>query len=429
MPVRIDLTPAYSDMKIPRLLFRPITIPAILGRSAWMFLIAMLLASGLSAQFQIAVNANLEMGLSHAGEGSHFFYNGVSRDHTGWRAGVKEANAMVSLLYGDRWALNTRFFLGREEDGPLERFDMPLLNLEWNSRDARWRLQLGRFINPFGLFNEKQLPMDRTMVPLPVTHLYSSRISNIFGGWHYPEGAPSELQARRRGWPLHYYGGYQTGLRADWILQPDRWTLSAAITSGAAFAPDQLEEPLKLGVNARLQWQPAWFWKQGFSFSHGHIMKRTPQNVVLEDLDRYRQTLIGTDLTAGFGYWELSGEAMAGWHRVPFFDPEAGDFVRRSDGSPADEVLFQWAGWLQLRVEPPFLTGSWLAWQSGLVHFGADPLSPTTRTWDEPAWNHQVGLGYKITPWLLFRSTYTWLQVRGASGDLRTWQNSLTAHF
>lgn len=395
----------------------------------YLLCLGVLLPDQVKGQFQVTVNGTLEMGLSKAGDDSHFFYNGINKEYTDWRAGLKEVNGMVSLLYGKQWSLNTRVFYGREEDGPLARLDMPLLNLTWKSKAGRLKIQMGRFINPFGQFNEKQLPMDRPMVGLPLTHIYSSRISNIFGGWYYPLGAPTNLADRSRGWPLHYYGGYQTGLRADWVIKPDRWMLSAALTTGAAFAPDQLKDPLKMGVNARLQWQPSWYWTQGFSVSRGHIMKRTPQNAALEDLNCYSQLMVGTDITTGYGFWELTGEWMAGWHRVPFYDPSAGAFVRNDMDELAEATLFQAGGYLNLKIEPPFLTGAWVAAQAGWKQFGDHPLESTDTAWDSRAMNYQLGMGYKVTRWLLLRSTYAWLDVKGASGAYDSWQTSLTAHF
>lgn len=387
-------------------------------------ILGLILPFGLSAQLELTVNGTAEFGLSKAGKDSHFFYNGINREYTDWRVGIKELNAMIGLHYRKQWSLNSRFFWGREEDARLERFDLPLLNIQWKNKNGKYGLQLGRFINPFGQYNDRQLPHDRTFVALPITHVFSTRISNIFGGWY--EDLPQPLPSRPRGWPLHYYGGYQTGLRFDWIINPDKWSLALALTSGAAFAPDQLKDPLKLGINARLEWQPSWFWKQGFSVSGGNILKRTEMNKELTNLNKYNQWMVGTDITSGFGFWEFRGEMMAAWHNIPFYDRFTKTFVRDKNNEISEGTLFQMSGYVEAKVEPPFLPGAYLAGQVGGIYFGDSSFSAfDTNQWDGHAVNLMAGAGYKITPWLLFRTTYSWL----STGDQWSWQNALAFHF
>jgi hypothetical protein len=387
-----------------------------------------IVARTLPAQWRMEANGFVDLMLSRAGEDSHYYYNGVHRDFSDWRLGLSEVNALGVLRKDEHWSLHARAMLSRRDGGRLERFSLPLLHLEWAPGKGDWRFQLGRFIHPFGNFNERQFAIDRPLVPLPFPYTYSTRISHKKGALYYPERnvPPAE---RYGGWPILYYGGYQTGLRVDWRIVPRHWTLSAALTNGAALGPDQLGGPLNAGFAARLAWQPGFSWQQGLSFSVGQFMRRHELNAVLPDLGNYRQTALGADFAWSAGHWEVNGELIAAWHRAPLYAEVDSQFIKTPGGAFLAGRLFNLAGYFMVKYEPPFLSGSYLSYGFDAIGFGDNPVVGGPEAWDGRAARHALGGGYKINPWLLLRSTFSWQKTQWAPGEYWTWLSTLTFHF
>ena len=97
-----------------------------------------------------------------------------------------------------------------------------------------------------------------------------------------------------------------------------------------------------------LCFQPAIFWQQGISFSHGSFMQQ--QDTVYsyyDDMTSFTQTVIGTDLVLGYSYFELSGEFFYSLWDVPHFNGT--DFVRDYYGNAKTFKLENYAAYLDLR--------------------------------------------------------------------------------
>ena len=146
------------------------------------FLLFILVTSIHSLQSQTAeFNAVGDLEVSTAGNNSHYYYNGIDKDHTDLRLGISQLNILGQVTLDSQWSVHTRLVLERDKGQKLERLKVPQLNIEWLSKNRRFAFMLGNFINPFGSFNKKQLSTERNFIGLPLAYAYYQNISDKIG--------------------------------------------------------------------------------------------------------------------------------------------------------------------------------------------------------------------------------------------------------
>ena len=161
----------------------------------------------------------------------------------------------------------------------------------------------------------------------------------------------------------------------------------------------------------RLGFQPAIFWQQGISISHGSFMQQQQDTIYsyYDDFTEFTQTVIGTDLVLGYSYLELSGEFFYSMWNVPHFDGT--DFIRDYYGKAKAFSLANYAAYVDLRYEPPFISGSYIAVRYDILRFlDSDDLknvhNMNYNPWGNNVTRYQVALGYKFSEPVLLKLSY-----------------------
>lgn len=372
------------------------------------------------AQVTLNWNAWLDTELSKGQVNSHFYYNQIHKDKTGWRIGVNDINLMAELQLTSDWSINMRGQLDRDQGLALEQFRMPLANITYAPTHENWSVILGRFITPFASFAEKQHSKDRIFINLPLSFAYYINMSPKVG---FAQEMGEQLfqidEQGQWGTTLQYYGAYSNGLRYDWSIVPDKVDWSVTLTTSS---PNIFTEPFDVnnwGLVTKLKLQPTYFWQQRISFSHGTFL----QSSSLEDrIDQaFTQMLVGTDFVIGYGFWELTGEAIGAFYDAPQYFPNEDRFSTYDDESLQSIYLS-----LNLKYEPPFLSGLYLAY--GIEQLNFSELSGVG--WDNSVLRHNVGAGYKITDYLLLRSNYMLQSVENhPMWEQNTWRTTLTIYY
>lgn len=399
-------------------------------RNITTLLLLILLPWGLAAQIKIELNANLDAELSRAGDRSHFYYNEIDKYLTDWHFDLSQANLIGRLHFSDQWKINSRLLMQRKMGKDFEELLIPQLNLQFFPNDKNYSFTVGRFINPFGSFNKKQLSTQRTFISMPLAYAYYHNISNKIG---LMRGLGDDYQIQIDGqveWGTTnvYYGGYASGLMFKlWARERPTLNWSIALVNGSAGGRHNFSRPQNLGIVSRMQWHPTYFWKQGFSLSFGQFMVSSEANEDLSGLNPYHQLLIGTDYEFGAGFFSLSGELMASFYRVPVFDPESMTFEEES------QRVGNFSSYLDLRYEPPFFSGSFIAYRFDALLFGKiDPSLYQGESWDNNVVRHSLGLGYKAFPFLLLRAFVSTQNVKDRpqwSTGQRTFRLMMTLHY
>lgn len=395
------------------------------------FLISFILLNAgiLFSQTNVQFNVLGDLGFSIAGDKSHYYYNGIDQDHTAARIKLSQLNLMAKINFDEQWSFNTRLLLERDKDLSFDKFQIPQLNLQWLSKQRKIGLTAGIFTNPFGSFNEKQLSTERNFIGLPLAYSFYVNISDKIG---FMEGMGDVNKTTIDGsvqWgsSIIYYGGYSAGTLFSWNIKPAKINWKIALVTGASNLQQRFTDPLNIGLVSRLKTQPAYFWEQGFSISHGSFLRNSEVSNQLNDLGQFRQTIIGTDYKLGYGFFEFSGEVMWAHYKTPIFIFEDNSFESGTDQHP--QKLNNVAAYLDVKYEPPFLQGSYFAYRIDGLAFSE--MDNSDEPWDNDVLRHSLAMGYHITQNFLIRMMASTQHVDTKKWDQgqRTFQVMLTGHY
>ena len=377
-------------------------------------------------EFQGAVDFELSVG----GKDSEFYWNGINRDKTKLRFGIQTADLLGRWNISNQWSLQSRAIVTRKLGDAFEDFRLAQLAVNWESPKKRTTLSLGSFLTPFGSFYSRLLTSDRDFVEAPLFYMYYVKISEQVGYstdflWRSAipvQGTPD--------WGLvsAYRFGYSNGLKAKFEF-PDKsisWEV-ALIQAGPSFQGG-ISDPIYPGVSTRVTLQPTYFWKQGISFSHSGFMQEGGIDISDETRRSSYQTMLGMDFELGFSYWEFSGELTAVQYRVPQFDVDRQEIIPNRDLLNLE--LF--AGNLDLKYEPPFLSGAYMAYRFDFVTYANETFEGMERLrWAYPVERHSLALGYRLGEHILFKSVASLQSFNGLDVDLEmgSWRNTVTFYF
>ncbi len=377
---------------------------------------------------RLEIGANIDLELSHAGSRSHFYYNGIHRDFTDWRFDIDQMNFLAAFQFAEEWKIGTRLLLNQKLGQDIYRLQLPLLNIQWLPSESDFSFTVGRFINPFGSFNDKPLSKDRTFIGVPLAYGYYTNISDQIGfvqGMGDSARIPVEGQVQW-GTTNLYYEGYATGLKLDWAVQAGKTHFELALVNGASNLESNSTDPLHFGIISHLATRFTYFWEQGFSAAYGTFLQ---ENDISRDLGLYdyHQILLGTDFKFGFGFFEISGEGIAAFYRTPTYDVKAQDI-----DSEKNLLLHNFSVYLDIKYSLPFLGGSYLAYRIDNLVFGQlDSSRNTNDKWDQDVVRHGLAVGYKINPYLIIRGTASTQSVKNKPWDQhqRVFRLMLTAYY
>jgi hypothetical protein len=383
-----------------------------------------------NAQAVLTFNALADMEVSKAGEKSHYYYNEIDQNETDLRFGMSQLNLLVQLAPDSNWSFNGRLLLERDKGQKLNKFSTPQLNIQWLSNNRKMGVTLGLFSNPFGSFNDKQLSTQRNFIGLPLAYSYYANISSKIG--YLPDmGDVTKVMIDDEvqwGGSTLYYGGYAAGVMLSWNIKPAKVNWKIALVNGASNKLERFSKPTNWGMISRLKLQPTYFWEQGISVSHGSFMQESEVSTQLEGLGMFTQTLIGTDFKLGTGFFEISGELIGAFYRVPQFDSEARSFETGASTDPLTVNSF--SAYLDIKYEFPMIQGSYVAYRIDHLGFGKleDGTSPH---WDNHVLRHSIALGYHVNRNVLARMAISTQQVNNKPWNKTqgTFRFVLTAHY
>ncbi len=386
-------------------------------------------------QVQFSWNANMDTELTRAGDLSHYYYNEIHRNYTGWQLDLARVDLQATLHLSTNWKVRMHLLMERDlgqRAGWFQELDQyalrwPQLNVQWAPSGTRFRLTAGQFITPFGSVYADPLYADRTFINFPLAYDYYTNISNRIGyvpGLH--EDQPLQIDGRPEwGNPTLYRLGYSAGLRAD-VEVGDQGVWSIALINGAPNRdPDGLDWK-QWGVVSRINIQPAYFVKLGISASYGTYLEETAFTDMLEPARAsYWQMLWALDYQLSFGYWQWSGEVVGAHYRAPLYSTGS------ENGRPAGYVddsasLFELGTHSDLRYEPPFLSGGFIAYRWSYLYFGP---AAGIDNWDNPVTRHALALGYKINHFTVVKLQLSTQQTQGRPWDNRQRTLRLMASF
>ncbi len=351
---------------------------------------------------QIEFNGSLDAGISAGGDESAFISNGIPNEYRFLHFSIPQANLFLFAPLNENFFFEGRLQSDTWGEGTLRTPRFTLANITYADPDKNHAFSIGRFVSTVGFYPSRNLTIDRTFIELPLAYSYYVNMSDVYGFW--PEARyDNDYNVSDGIMTTIYFGGYSTGLRWDWQIKPDKLLLQASLTSAAPGSPRDYTNLANGALNARLIWNPNIRWQLGFSASHGSFFHLEPsENGALrqdQPLESYRQSVLGFDFRFGYGFWEIIGESIFSNWKVPRYVNGAFSYPASSN-DPIDYTRQSVSANVDIRFEPPSITGSYLGLRLDHINFiGNGPsltLYPDVTEWDKDKFRISVAAGYKF---------------------------------
>ena len=370
-------------------------------------LISILVLAGTAAA-QLELTGSLDVEISVGGKDSQFITNEINNEFRKPHVGIHQFNLFIFAPIDESFFVNARLQMDTWGSGKLNNPRLTIASLTWERENSPIRITVGRFINPFGLYPQRQLTQDNPFNHVPLAYGYFVNISEIRGFW--PRLTYSgNYGSDDVGLNTVYFGGYTNGLLFNWEVIRNILVVDVAASNVAIASSSNYTNRNNYAGIVRLGFQPFIFWNQGISVSYGTFMQRDEMNQDFEQIEKYNQLVIGTDLILSYSYFEISGEFIYSSWKVPGFSDNA--FKLTSRGELAEFSLENYSYYIDLKIEPPFLPGSYLAARYDRLSFiDFDHPQATTRIdvphWDNDVKRYTVAIGYKLSRSVLLKLSY-----------------------
>jgi hypothetical protein len=373
---------------------------------------------------QFSIQGNVDFDGTYAQNKSHYYYNEINSERIGWSAGLSEAR-----LYTGYERKYTSFHFQQSLSRSLGRnaykYQIEQLNVQFAPQNGRTTLTVGRFIHPFGRFYNRQFSHKRNFLSAPLQYSYYLNISDKIG---YQQGmGESGFQfdgTTEWGNSTNYRYGYLNGLNISWRSANEKYRIESALGNRAAL--DRIfNAPLSIEWTTRLSMDVSWAFTHGLSWRLSTFRKSTFEDFNLTDksqLNRYNQLQLGYDFVYGSSFVEISGELGWSLYKVPNYSATDGFLL--IDNKVKIHSLNNLVGYVDMKVEPPFLTGYHLALRSEYMSFS----NFDGQSWDNNVWRQSILIGYKINRNVLVRAQYSIQHVDNKTWDQDFLRMALTFH-
>lgn len=358
---------------------------------------------------QIQLNGSLRLEVPSGGSDSSFLTNEINNEFRNPHLAIAQINAFLFAPISDQFFFEGRVQMDVWGTGELNPPRVTLANITWDNPDNNYTISAGRFVSPFGFYSKRQLATDRVFVATLLGYDYFINISDQRGFW--PQAGNSGTYTQTDvGLTTAYFGGYATGAKTFWEIEPNKWTLEVAITNGTPATQLDYSNLANIAGIARLTYKPAIYWEQGLSLSYGNFMELDQVNQgVRQDnpLEQYRQFIAGIDFKFGYSYFEVVGEVIYSNWSVPSFN---NGFFRFDEGNQLAEYnLSNAAANIDIKYEIPRLTGSYVAVRAERLQFfeANDPQSDNSIKWDDDVTRLTGVAGYKISRNIIGKVSYS----------------------
>ncbi len=353
-----------------------------------------------TALSQIQFNGSIDIGVRVGGENSSFVKNSIESEYRYTHFRIPQVNLFIFAPINDTFFFEARLQTDTWGTGELKDPYFTLANITWADPKNDYSIKAGRFISPVGFYSNKTLLLDRSFHDLPLSYSYFVNISDQRGYWPLA-GEGGSYTSNDVGLTSIYFGGYATGGLFEWDITEDKTNLKIGITSVASASDKNYTNLANGALLARFTIKPDIKWHIGFTATHGSFMREGNVNNAFRPfnpLERYRQSIIGTDVKYGLGYWQITAEAIYSYWYVPVFGDESFQTVGASN-TFQEENFSNLGTNIDFRFEPTSLPGSYLALRLDYLNFigsGKGESTYLNNEWDKDIGRISAAFGYKL---------------------------------
>lgn len=371
------------------------------------YILLMILICNTNSFAQIEFYGLLDVEFSAGGKNSEYGINNIAADYKDPHVAINQMNLFILSDINESFSVNARLQFDTWGTGKLNPIRLSIAEIKWEPPESSFSLSIGRFTNPFGLYPQRNLSVDNLFINTPLAYGFETNISDTHG-LHPRQNSNYGSDGYSTNLTTISYSSYTTGLHFRWLIVPNLLNFDFAISNAAPASPKNFTNTKNFAFISRLAIQPTYFWQQGISVSYGSFMERDTVNVNFGDLSQYKQLLLGTDWILSYSYFELSGEFIYSKWNVPTFLLFHPGYYDKWDELNLENISY----YFDLKYEPPFLTGLYLAFRfEELKYFDTEYPEDHTIThaplWSSDVSRYTVGLGYKFTPNIQFKVAYS----------------------
>lgn len=301
-------------------------------------------------------------------------------------------NAPISKKWFISGALQSDYYKGHRSNIFFSSF-----NINWLPTD-RLKITAGRFITPFGRYDELLLSSQNPFVHKPLSHVWNMPVDRnqgyVFSGTSYEGVAGMSLVYRR----LYSQGLMLSGSTKEETLQ---YQLAATLTSVSSYTDvGEQNRPAFLG---RLVYRPVIWNKIGISFSNGPYLVDDPINDVLSDEERakYLHTIVTAYTEFSYHYYQLLLQYTFNRWDSPWIDSD-GMLVEQQIDNDVTHFM------AKLKARFPFFVGGYgaIRYERYLPHkITLDSQGITGQPTPDKD-RFEFVLGYKINRNLILKTSY-----------------------
>ena len=377
-------------------------------------------ASSLLAQWSI--DGFVELDLTESGEHSHFFYNGINEDRTGWSGGLAGAAIYTGYETGNL-SFNLQQsgyrYLGKHQ----LKYRIEQLNLTYRISENH-ELSIGRVINGFGSFYNQPFSHNRTFLLTPLSYAHYVNASTYLG-LQQGLGENGYISNGTTDWgsPTNYQFAYVNGLKWYSTWGDGRW--NSDVNVGFVRFNSGLSKDQNFQVSGRLSMDVNWSFYQGLSFRYVRFGPSSDGEYEELSISQkgFHQFQLAYDFTWGFSFFEVTSELIWSNYGLPLHNGTIGGYAITGNTVP-NQSASSTSLYIDITYEPPFLSGSFIGLRSESLSFS----EINGQSWDRDVDRHNVVIGYKISPNLLFRIQWINQEIQGRTWDQDVFQLAITAH-
>jgi hypothetical protein len=271
-------------------------------------------------QAQVVIGGLADFEIRKGGSDSSPYVN--QTPNANWSVYTPYLRLFIQGDLSEKWFISAALQADHYEGTKLSPVFFSLMNINYLPfQSSNFTVSAGRIVIPYGAYSKRVLSSENPFVHLPLTHAAGLPISKTHGTLYNNVDYGEDVN----GLTMIYQRMYTQGVMVKDRLGENEWLqyeLAATLASASSFF--EYGEHSKPAFTGRVVLHPVVWGSVGFSLSSGPFLKKDVANGVLsdEDLSKYTQTLIGTDLQLSYHY--LTFLASYNWSewKTPYFNPE-----------------------------------------------------------------------------------------------------------
>lgn len=353
---------------------------------SWFFSLVLLPISSFG---QIDFSGIAEVGFTVGGKDSKFITNGISNRNP--QFSVQNLHLFFGSSINSDWSISGKLMYNPEIFSNQATLQLVFASIDWSPANKTYGISVGRVLTPFGLFPKKQHGPDHISFLPPLMYGYFVNISSNVGYWPLA-GTGTFYGQGDVGMSSLFYGGYQTGIKGFMSFYENLLLVELLISNSPISNGNLSKKNGSISGTGRLAVKPAIWTEMGMSFSYGSFMDAGENNSIIQEINKYKQLSIGSDIQFAYSYFDFAAEYVYNRWKTPKFGN--GQFIRNLSGEIAQFEPENHSLYADLKIDIPYVPGLFIGGRFDRLWFPKVKNLTGTETWDIDVDRYTGTIGY-----------------------------------